>query len=164
MADVATLIQSLRCAEESGRQAAAEQLAKLGADAQPAAVALVESCATEDDETREWVAAALEDLGPPPANDVARLAVLVANRSLDVAYWAATLLGRLRHEAEPAGPALATALEEHPEMAVRQRAAWALGRIGQPAADARSALDKAASSTDPRLASLARDALDKLKQ
>lgn len=162
MADIAELVESLRSGDEAKCLAAAEALARLGSDAQPAAVALVEACATDDEETLEWVTSALEDLGPPPASDVAPLAALVGDPSLDVAYWAATLLGRLHEEAEPAVSALAGALEAHPEMAVRQRAAWALGMIGPKAAGARAALEKAAGSEDRRLASLAREALEKL--
>ena len=44
---------------------AAEALAQLGPDAQPAAAALVRVCGSEDDSVREWATSALEGLGPP---------------------------------------------------------------------------------------------------
>ena len=164
MTDITALIESLRSTDPSEQQAAAERLARLGPDARPAAVSLVEACATHDEGTREWITSALEDLGPPRSGDSARLAALVANRSLDVAYWAATLLGRLRDEAGEAVPELAAAVDGHPELAVRQRAAWALGKIGPAAASARGALEKAAGDADRRLAALARDAMAKITQ
>jgi HEAT repeat protein len=135
----------------------------LGREARAAAVPLVEACETEDDQLREWVAAALEELGPPDVADVANLAALVERSPLDVAYWAATLLGRLEDQAAAAVPNLAWALANHPEMAVRQRAAWALGKIGPAANRARDALTEAAENSNRRLASLARDAMDRLE-
>jgi HEAT repeat protein len=156
--DLSALVASLKSGDADQRQAAAEKLSQRGTDAAPAAVALVEAC-ERDDEARESVVAALEELGPPAASDVAKLAALVSRPSLDVAYWAATLLGRLEGEASPAVPALSEALGGHGELAVRQRAAWALGKIGPAAATARDALTKAAASSDPRLASLARAAV-----
>jgi HEAT repeat protein len=160
MSDVAKLVASLESGDAAQRQSAAEELSRLGSDARPAAVALVAACG--DEQTREPAVAALEDLGPPSSSDVATLASLLARPSLEVAYWAATLLGRAEAAAAPAVPALITALEKHPAMAVRQRAAWALGKIGRPATTARAALDAAASNSDARLASLARDALSAL--
>jgi HEAT repeat protein len=161
--DLSALVTALESGDADQRQAAAEKLAQLGTDAAPAAVALVEAC-ERDDEARESVVAALEELGPPAANDLARLAALVSRPSLNVAYWAATLLGRLGGEAAPAAPALGNALGGHGELAVRQRAAWALGKIGPAAAVAKDALEEAAAGSDPRLASLARAALDRLLQ
>jgi HEAT repeat protein len=108
------------------------------------------------------VVAALEGLGPPAARDVEKLAALVDSSSLDAAYWAVTLLGRLEDQAAPAVPKLASALASHPEMPVRERAAWALGKIGPEAAAARDTLSKAAQGTEVRLATLARDALAQL--
>jgi HEAT repeat protein len=157
MSDVAKLVASLESGDAAQRQAAAEELSSLGTDAQPAAAALVAACG--DEQMREPAVAALEDLGPPSPSDVARLAALLARPSLDVAYWAATLLGRLEGDAAPAVPALITALEKHSGLAVRQRAAWALGKIGPPAVAARTALNAAATNNDARLAALAREAI-----
>src|SRR5690242_18748726 len=99
--DLPSLITALRSADGAQQLSAAEKLAQLGADAQPAAVALVESCAG-DDEVREWATSALEGMGPPLAADVNQLKQLLKSPNLDVAYWAATLLGRLRSQAAPA--------------------------------------------------------------
>ena len=71
-------------------------------------------------------------------------------------------LGRLEARAATAVPALSTALAHHAELAVRQRAAWALGKVGPAAASARDALTQAAASPDPPLASLAHEALDSI--
>jgi HEAT repeat protein len=157
--DVTELIRSLAGNDAAARQAAAERLAQLGPDAQAGALPLVEACATDDDALRESVTAALEELGPPLPGDVAKLSALVSHRSLDVAYWAATLLGRLKDHAAAAVAPLATALANHPETSVQERAAWALGQIGPAAADARPALEKAAGSSRARLARLAKEAL-----
>jgi HEAT repeat protein len=159
--DLSALIASLRSDDSARQQAAAEKLAQMGPAAQPAAVALVEAC-DADDETRESAVAALEDLGPPPATDVAKLASLVERPSLDVAYWAATLLGRLGTQSGMAVPSLSKALGGHAELAVKQRAAWALGQIGPAAGAAHTTLQAAAASTDARLATLAREALSRL--
>jgi HEAT repeat protein len=165
-ADLAALTGALESEDNARRQSAAEQLSQLGSDAQPAAVALVNALASgavDDEATREWVVAALEDLGPPSTDDVARLAALLSHRSLDAAYWAATLLGRLQAEAAPAVGALAEALSGHAELSVRQRAAWALGQIGATAGPAQGALEEAAASSDRRLAALAREAIGQLR-
>lgn len=161
-AEFDALAASLKSGSPAERLAAAENLAQLGSEAHAAAVPLVEACETQDDQLREWVAAALEELGPPDPTDVAKLAALLEHSSLDVAYWAATLLGRLEDRAAPAVPNLALALRDHPEMAVRQRAAWALGKTGPAANLARDALTRAAENSNRRLASLARQAIDQL--
>jgi hypothetical protein len=159
--DPASLVTALRTGDAAAQQAAAEQLAQLGEDAQAAAVPLVEACAASD-ALREWVVAALESLGAPAAVDVPALAKLVHRPQLDVAYWAATLLGRLEAEAAPAVSDLTAALGDHAELAVRQRAAWALGKIGAAAAPARDALRDAAAGADARLAALAKEAMANL--
>jgi len=135
----------------------------MGPDARPAAVPLVRACAEQSEEVSEWVVAALEEIGPPRASDVADLARLVGDPNADVAYWAVTLLGRSQSDAAPAVGALAAAVSDAPEMSVRQRAAWALGQIGPPAAGAIDALRRAESHEDARLARLARQALERIQ-
>ncbi len=162
--DLAALVNQLRSGSPATRQEAAQRLAGLEGEAQAAAVALVEAVATDDDQLREWVTAALENLGPPRADDDRQLAALVEQPSVDVAYWAATLLGRLEAAAAPAVPQLANALREHAQMAVRERAAWALGKIGPPALAAEQALAEAAASEHRRLARLAQEALANVKR
>jgi HEAT repeats len=159
---VRKLVALLESGSLAERRDAAEKLAQLESDARGAAVPLVATCHTDDEQLLEWATAALEGLGAPEESDVEKLAALVERPSLDVAYWAATLLGRLEAGAAPAVPNLAEALGTHPEMAVRQRAAWALGKIGPAAAAARDALAQAAESPDRRLARLASEALGRL--
>lgn len=160
--EISVLVASIKSKAPAERQGAAERLVLLGRDARPAAVALVQACQSEDEGTRELAAAALEDLGPPLAEDVAQLAALLKRPSLDIAYWSATLLGRLQAQAAPAVSNLNDALATHPELAVRQRAAWALGEIGSAAGPAREALQHAAAGADRRLAALAATALQNL--
>ena len=161
--DLSQLIASLKAPDESIRREAAEKLSHLGPDARPAAVPLVRACGDQSEEVSEWVVAALEEMGPPRASDVGDLALLVGDPSADVAYWAVTLLGRLEAEAAPAVGALAAAVSDAPEVSIRQRAAWALGKIGPPALAAIDALRRAESDEDPRLARLARQAIERIQ-
>jgi len=163
MNDPKVLAETLRSGSDEQRLNAAEELARLGENAQPAAVPLVQSL--ENEALRDWAVAALEELGPPATNDVAPLAGLVTREGqLDSAYWAATLLGRLGEQAAPAVPALTSALSEHPDLVVRERAAWALSKIGPAAASAASALQEASERGEPRLARLAKEALAQIRR
>jgi len=162
MADVTSLANSITHGTPEQRLAAAEALARLGAEASPAAVSLVQALEIDDDGLRDWLVAALEELGAPSAADVPALAALLARPALDSAYWAATLLGRLESQAAPAVPQLAAALDQHAESIVRERAAWALGKIGPSAAGARGALETAAKGSNARLARLAGEALSQI--
>jgi HEAT repeat protein len=161
--DVTQATADLKSNDAKVRAAAAEQLAQLEDAAQPSAVALVMANADEDEAVRQWATAALESLGPPAAGDIPQLAKLLSDPHLDVAYWAATLLGRLEADGAPSVPGLVGALQSHPEVAVRQRAAWALGQIGAAAKAAEPALVQAANASDPRLSRLAQEALEKMK-
>ncbi len=158
MSDVTLLARQLRAGQVAEQLRAAEQLAQLGADAAPAAVALVQAAGSAEP-VREWVVAALEQLGPPPTTAIAPLCDLTADPEERVGYWAVTLLGRLGAGAVNAGTALAAALERSPHWAVRQRAAWALERVKDASPPVLAALARAAASSDPRLARLARQAL-----
>jgi HEAT repeat protein len=160
--NLSQLIASLSARDADQRAQAAEQLAQLGADAQPAAVALVLACGDEAEEVRQWATSALEELGPPEATDVSQLISLIEAKSADVGYWAVTLLGRLKAQAAPAVETLAHAVTESQHLAVRQRAAWALGEIGPAAAATLPTLRKAAGDPDPRLARLARQAIEQI--
>lgn len=161
LAELTLLINSLQSNDTATRAEAAEKLARMGREAQGAAVALVEASAV-DDEARDWVVAALEDLGPPAEGDLPKLAALVNSSSIDTAYWAATLVGRLKAAAAAAVPQLAQALGSHPDLPVRQRCAWSLGQIGPAAAAAKPALQAATQNADKRLSTLAQEALGKM--
>ena len=161
---VGSLIKQLTADELPLRIAAAEALCRLGEQAAAAAVALAVAAGDATEEVREWAVAALDDLEAPDATQCDRLADLVGAPNADTAYWAATLLGRLGVAAAPASAALGFALAEHPDVAVRQRAAWALGQIGPPAACAGDALSAALGSGDERLVRLARKALQRIER
>jgi HEAT repeat protein len=151
-ADVSHWIANLSSPDIVLKAKAAEALAKLGEAAQAAAVPLVQASASAEESVREWVVAALEDIGPPAASDLAQLQALVAAEHADVSYWAITLLGRLEASGSPAVPTLIDALKHNPHPHNRQRAAWALGKIGPTAKEALPALHEAAHGTDSRLA------------
>lgn len=160
MSNLSALTASLSASDAAARAEAAEQLAQLGSDARPAALALLIACGDETEEVRQWAAEALEGMGPPEVADLERLISLVEARSADVGYWAVTLLGRLKGDAAPAVDALATVVAERGDLTVRHRAAWALGEIGPPAAKVLPALQKAGADPDPRLSRLAQEAIE----
>jgi HEAT repeat protein len=157
------LVQQLQGDEPTARCQAAEALAQLGEAAQAAAPVLVQACAVDDEELHEWVVSALEQLGPPAEEDLPALIKLLDAAELS-AYWAVTLLGRLRERAAPAVPQLTECVEQSPHLPVRQRAIWALGQIGSAARAAALVLQQAAASPDARTARLAREAIEGLQQ
>lgn len=160
--DVSQCIDDLNSAEPGQRRQAAEQLSREPDIA--AAVSLVRACGDVDEQVREWAGSALEQMGAPDLADAGALQTLLAADQADVRYWSATLLGRLQGKAASAAGSLIHALDADPAPAVRQRAAWALGRMGRAAAAARDSLTQAASSGDARLARLAGEALKNLSQ
>lgn len=159
--DLRSLVAQLSSGKAAEQAAAAEALARLGSEAQPAAAALVAALGSEDASTRDWCVAALEDLGPPPADQITKLTKLAADKSLDTAYWAITLLGRAGGDAASAADALVHVLANSRELALRERAAWALGKMR--AKSASTALREAAAGDNPRLARLAQQALAEIE-
>jgi HEAT repeat protein len=158
---ICDLINDLNAVQVDLRRRAAESLAR-HPEASAAAVSLVRSCGDSDEEVRQWAAAALEEMGAPSAGDVPAIAELAVATDADTAYWAATLLGRLGPPAVESVPVLVQVLESDAAPSVRQRAAWALGKIGSAAAV--PALQQAADSADPRLARLAQRACESIRQ
>jgi HEAT repeat protein len=161
-ADFQRLTSDLAATDPATRSQAAVELSRLGPEARPVAVALVRACGDESEEVLEYAVAALEEMGPPVVQDTDALAALLSDSAADVAYWAATLLGRLEANAAPAVPALAAVLDGQADLSVRQRAAWALGQIGPPAASALDSLKQVGDSGDPRLARLAQRAAEQI--
>ena len=145
------------------RREAAERLARAGEDGAAAAAALLEALDDEDSEVRDWAVAALEGLGQPPHDEAGQIAELLSHQRLDVAYWAATLLGRLGTQASDWSAQVAAALDEHPDVVVQRRAAWALARIGSTSKNVVDALRRAAKEPDPALVRAATDALRTLE-
>jgi len=105
-ANLTPLVADLNSDNRAHRVRAAEEFSRLGSEAAPAAVALVEACGDESEEVREYVMAALEELGPPGREAIEPLVALLPHPTADTGYWAATLLGRLERHAAPAVPAL----------------------------------------------------------
>lgn len=149
----------LGSADADARAEAAERLAQAAEAAAPATLPLVRACGDADERVREWAVAALEGMGPPPLDTLAGLTALVGNAVPLVGYWAATLLGRAGQDGAVAVDALAACVASGGDASLRQRAAWALGRIGPAAKPARAVLEEARQAMDERLARLANEAL-----
>ena len=150
--------QKLRSPNVLQREAAAESLSQMGPDAALAAVELVNACSDEDS-VRQWAVAALEGLGPPPTESIQDLTQLVSSCDSLTAYWAITLLGRAEEDATTCQDELSAALMDSSAPSVRERAAWALGKIQATSPAATAALENASNSDQPRLARLAKTAL-----
>jgi HEAT repeat protein len=159
--DISQHIDGLASSAAADRRQAAEQLAIVPDAA--AAVSLVRACGDGDEQVREWAVAALEQMGVPDDADAVALAELLVAEQADVRYWAATLLGRLGEQASHSVEPLIHTLDTDQTPAVRQRAAWALGRMGRVAVPARESLTRAAAGGDVRLARLAKEALQNLE-
>ncbi len=147
----------LRHSDPATRASAAENLCYAGTDARCACTQLVAACG-DDEAVRTWAVAALEEMGPPPLESLAELEKLAASEDELVAVWAVTLIGRLESDAADAESLLVRLLEESESLAVRQKAAWALGQLNASSDAAVAALKRASQSEDKRLARLAADA------
>ena len=119
--------RDLLSSDVSAQALAAESLASLGEEAQPAITALVRACGSSDEDVCNWSNAALEQVGPPAPNQIDELVELAGASQADVAFWAITLLGRAK--ATVAVPILRERLQDDSAPQVRQRAEWALKRI-----------------------------------
>ena len=140
------------------RAQAAENLCLAGPDSVGAAIELVQACG-DDESVQQWAVAALEELGPPDVE--ARQEILNLTKSTHplVAYWAATLLGRLGPKASDCQTGLAEVLAKTTDLSVQERTAWALGKIGVSTEAAVKVLKQAATSANPRLARVAAQSL-----
>jgi HEAT repeat protein len=161
--DLKRLTADLTADDEHVRAAAAEALCRQGEIAQPAAISLALSLADPSESVVEWSAAALEGIGSPDPCQLRELIGLLKHDSPEVGYWAATLIGRLEEQGAPAAESLANALSGDTATNVKQRAAWALGKIGPAAEPALPALRTAAATHDPRLARLAKRAIEQIR-
>jgi HEAT repeat protein len=137
-------------------------------------VELAIAAGDSDDAVAMAAAEALEMLGAPPETllpSLLRLAeqccskpvTLGASAEGETAYWTVTLIGRLGPTAAPATECLTKLLNHSIYLPVRERAAWAIARIGTAAASATTALRQAAASGPPRLKRLATQALESVR-
>lgn len=158
MTDLDLLRQKLKSPDLSTRAAAAESICQSGEEAVAAAVDLVQA-AGDEEAVQVWSVAALEEMGPPAADSVEALTHLARDEQAIVAYWAITLLGRLAESAATAEETLADRVLNATESSVRERAVWALAKIGPQSEVAIEALRVVAGSDSNRLASMAEAAL-----
>jgi len=124
------LTKQLQTTDLPSQVGAAEQLARLAEEAQPAMVALVQHCGSADEDLRNWCTAALEEIGAPAVEQIDELALLASSANADVAFWAATLLGRAGALATSATTILSERSQDPTTPEVQKRATWALERIG----------------------------------
>ena len=126
---IETLTQQLLSTDLPSQVVAAEELARLAEGAQPAMIALVQHCGSENEDLCNWCTAALEEAGPPTTEQIDDLALLARSANADVAFWAATLLGRAGSLASSATTILEERSNDPSTPEVQKRAAWALERI-----------------------------------
>lgn len=160
--DVDQLAAALLTDKPSRRLAAAEELATLGPEASAAALALVTACGNPA--LLDICVGALEELGPPPVEQLPEIAKLVTAADENVAYWSATLLGRAGEAAAPfLAPLETVASNPGAPAEVRERAVWAIGKLGAGAKPAEATLRSIAESgPTPRIKRLASTALANL--
>jgi len=137
---VPLLTETLTSKHVSVRRNAAWALGNLGAAAKPAVPGLLKTLDDEDATVRVNAAAALWKIDRH-AKAIPALAAALGRETESGPCQAATALGSLGSDAEPAVPALVDAFR-HADADVRRGAARALGEIGPPAVHAlRRALD-----------------------
>lgn len=161
--DLRKLVAGISAADVLQRRTAAERMCQLGPSARSAATALVRATADDDETVREWAVAALEELGVPDEAALDELSPLTAHPKQDVAYWAVTLLARFKDRAARCCPAMVKTLQTHASLAVRQRAAWALGQIGVDNESVLEALRAASHEENRRLSRLAERAIQQIE-
>ncbi|QDU55465.1 HEAT repeat domain-containing protein [Aeoliella mucimassa] len=143
----------LTSSDNPSRQQAAEWLSQNADVAMELAVELVEHSGDDDRVVAEYCVATLEELGEPSPNDLPALCRLLASDNSDVAYWAATLIGRCGEQSAACATQLGNLVASDAAPATRERAAWAIAKIGPAASSAKPQLESL-SITEPE--SLAR--------
>ncbi len=136
----------------------------------PCAARLVRLTGSQGEMVRIGAAEALESGVPVQADEVPQLCEMLSGElSGDVSYWSATLLGRLGAAGQlgdhwsQAVTTLQACLTESAFLPARERAAWALGRIGRQAHEAMPVLRAIAEDAPPRLRRLAVEALESIR-
>jgi hypothetical protein len=157
----ATTLHQLMRGTPRERAEAAEHLAQQGPDAAYAAIELTAACG-DIEEISNWVVAALEDMGPPPASVIDSLLSLAQSQQPLTAYWAVTLLGRAGPDAAVHQRVIADLLEQSSDLCLREKAAWSLGRMHADSSQAIVALQNAAQSPEPRLSRVANKSLQQI--
>lgn len=158
--DPSEAIEDLFAADSAKRIAAAEWFARQSELDPKATMAVLQALADPHEQVREWATAAVESLDHPNPSLTREFAARLGDPSDDVAYWAATLLGRIGSEARAVCDDLISRLnDDQTSLNVRERAVWAIGKIGAPPHCA-DALTRAAQSEHKRLATLARRAME----
>lgn len=156
------IIQDLDSTDLGQRLAAVEACAKHPELARAATIPLCRLVSDPDQQIAEWATAALEEMGPPASEELDALVGMFTSDEA-TAYWAVTLVGRLK----PSDDATVKLLVEQIEASdtpneVRNRAIWAIDQMGGTGPDVVKAFEKAAQSQNPRTARLATKALAKL--
>lgn len=131
---------------------------------------LIELTDSESHDVRCGAAEILETGFPVDPAELRAISNLLRTHDCDDAgYWAATLLGRLAtsgslgSELSSAVESLEDCLRHSDYTPAMERAAWALGRIGQPASEAMPTLRAIAEDAPPRLRRLAIEALESIR-
>ncbi|PQO31733.1 HEAT repeat domain-containing protein [Blastopirellula marina] len=155
------IIQDLASSDLGQRLSAVETCAKHPELARTATIPLCRLVSDPDEQVAEWATAALEEMGPPASEELDALVSMFSSAEA-TAYWAVTLVGRLK----PSDAATVALLAELIEASgtpdeVRNRAIWAIDQTGATTPDVRQALTQAAHSEQPRTARLAAKALAK---
>jgi hypothetical protein len=121
---------------------------------------------SDDESSMNFANEALENCGPPECKDIDFLLKKVTSEHALVVYWASTLLGRIPGEKIDAPKRVSIQQElcsviskQSFDLPARERAAWAIGEIGQPNDSVRTELNKQMTGAPPRLARLLQSAL-----
>ncbi len=118
-----------------------------------------------DDEVRMWAAEALGmKVVPSPSEAIEIANCLAQPGDGEVAYWAATMLGRLGCDGIEGVAALIDCIEHSSFLPARERSAWALAQIGSGASQAIETLRLAVDENLPRLSRLANEAIREIER
>lgn len=153
----------LQSPDVSKRRQAAEYLSQNPDAAMELAVDLVKAIGDSDRQVMEYAVATLEELGEPAQVQLSQLASLVEGQSPDVEYWAITLIGRTGAASAEYASRLASVVASDAEPYVRERAAWAIARIGPAAASVRRSLEPYRSAEPSSLARAVTKALEAIE-
>ena len=135
-----------------------DALAEAPTDALPHLVSPLSQLENANEVTREIICSIFESCGPPLVQCRGELQSFLGKVGLSPppAYWCISVLaGDVAATIPAEAGAIAKHLSPDNPLEVRQRAAWALGRLASVATATQTALDQAATDPNTRLARLA---------